>query len=256
MVQTPLSDEEVYYAADFAQRSPIWHAARRVTVSGKPRVTASSIRVTGNSKKRLLREHAGLLRAALTGTLSEYVRKETSFVNDAMQWGIDHERQALEDFECKFLPRRSDCHGTMQEYGLLVHRHNEQVAASPDGVWIERNNENFVVRIIVVEIKCPYRDRFNQIESYQDRALVVDDIKPARYRSQLLTNMSVVFAALLDGHRIDIAPDVVLEGALVLWYPSGVHVRWTPYGLLRHEIDNHVWDVAHKFLTSPPSAPQ
>lgn len=114
------------------QRTPEWYAARagRLTASRVADIMART--KTGYSASRA-NYRAQLVCERLTGTVSD------SYVNSAMQHGIDTEPQARAAYE--FF---QDCE--VEEVGFVAHPSLPMAGCSPDG---------FVGGDGLVEIKCP-----------------------------------------------------------------------------------------------------
>ena len=115
------------------QRTPEWFAARvgKVTASRIADVTARTKNGWGVSRTNYLTELAA---ERLTGDVHG-----GNFVNSAMQWGIDHEREAREIYAAHKAY-------TVEEVGFIDHPRVAMSGASPDGV---------IGTDGLVEFKCP-----------------------------------------------------------------------------------------------------
>jgi putative phage-type endonuclease len=114
------------------QRSSEWFAARagKLTASRIADATARIKSGWGASRDNLM---ATLICERLTGKPAE------SFINAAMQWGIDHEAEARSAYEFELGV-------TVQEVGFVDHPSIDMSGASPDG---------FVGDDGLLELKCP-----------------------------------------------------------------------------------------------------
>lgn len=113
------------------QRSEEWFALRmgKLTGSNFPMLMPSSrqkVNVTDTQKKYLLEKACELLTNE---------RKE-SFSNSSMQWGTDHEEEAISYYELEKMT-------VVNEVGF--YEINKSIGDSPDGVTTDR----------CIEIKCP-----------------------------------------------------------------------------------------------------
>lgn len=114
------------------QRSPEWFQARCGSLGASQVADALARTKTGwgASRANLV---AQLVCERLTGQPSE------SYVNAAMQWGIDKEPEALALYEF-------ESGETVEQIGLAKHPHIQWTHASPDGL---------VGKHGLVEVKCP-----------------------------------------------------------------------------------------------------
>lgn len=118
---------------DCAQGTPEWLAARvgRVTAS---RVADALAKIKGGESGDRRNYKAQLVAEILTGQT-----QESSYLNDAMRWGIEQEPLARAEYEVRT--------GRMvTRVGLVLHPTIERGAASPDGL-VDPDG--------LVEIKCP-----------------------------------------------------------------------------------------------------
>ena len=115
------------------QRTPEWFAARagRLTASAAKDMLAT-IKSGEAAARRDLR--ARLVVERLTGTPQEH-----EYVNDAMQWGIDHEAEALAAYVAL-------TGNLASSVGFLAH-HELMAGGSPDGVIGDFDG--------LLELKCP-----------------------------------------------------------------------------------------------------
>lgn len=117
------------------QRDQSWHAAR----IGK--VTASRVgAILGFGKYA---KRSDVLREMVEDALSP---EPIDRSNPAMQWGSDHEADALNAYEQRFAMMIEPC-------GAIVHPEYSWIAASPDGFVGEHGS---------VEAKCPYRAKYTE----------------------------------------------------------------------------------------------
>jgi putative phage-type endonuclease len=114
------------------QRTAEWHLARlgKLTASRIADATARIKSGYGASRDSLM---ATLVCERLTGKTAD------SFVNGAMQWGIDHEAEARSAYEFELGV-------SVEEVGFIDHPEINMSGASPDG---------FVGDDGLLEIKCP-----------------------------------------------------------------------------------------------------
>lgn len=114
------------------QRSTEWHAARlgKLTASRIADATARIKNGWGASRDNLM---ASLVCERLTGKPAD------SFVNGAMQWGIDHEDEARSAYEFELGV-------TVEQVGFIDHPSIDMAGASPDGLVGDEG---------LVEFKCP-----------------------------------------------------------------------------------------------------
>lgn len=114
------------------QRSTEWHAARlgKLTASRIADATARIKNGWGASRDNLM---ATLVCERLTGKPAD------SFVNGAMQWGIDHEDEARSAYEFELGV-------TVEQVGFIDHPSIDMSGASPDGLVGAEG---------LVEFKCP-----------------------------------------------------------------------------------------------------
>lgn len=122
-----------FHVIDCAQRSPEWFSARagRLTASNAKDMLAT-IKNGEAAARRDLRTK--LVVERLTGT-----PQESEFVNEAMQWGMDHEAEAFAAYEALTGQVAS-------RVGFLAHT-ELMAGGSPDGVVGDFEG--------LVELKCP-----------------------------------------------------------------------------------------------------
>ena len=125
-------DDELQPVKSIAQRSPEWFAARlgKATASRISDIIAKTKTGWGASRANYAAE---LIAERLTGKNAE------SYINTAMQWGIDTEFQARIAYEAHTL-------ATVQEIGFIAHPRIPMSGASPDGLVGAKG---------MVELKCP-----------------------------------------------------------------------------------------------------
>ena len=125
--------------------NPRWHAMR------KGLVTASNIKKVVTAMKRPWIKPSKLKSDLLNGISSP--------MNDAMEWGIDYEEDALDEYV-----EQMDLDGfKLCRPGLFLYPNNPLVGASPDGVIYEKGVPNAQPNMLV-EVKCPYSSRFKDPE--------------------------------------------------------------------------------------------
>lgn len=142
------------------QRTPEWIAARRGCL------TASSVAdILPNSKGKYRESREALMNVLIAERDSGRARE--SFTSAAMQWGVDHEDEAREEYEVQT--------GELVDLvGFMLHPDVPFLGASPDGL---------VGKDGLIEIKCP--QPATQIKYI--RAGVV----PEEYRPQILLQLIV-----------------------------------------------------------------
>ncbi|MET3590098.1 exodeoxyribonuclease (lambda-induced) [Bartonella silvatica] len=142
------------------QRTAEWFQARL----GK--VTASNIyNILSKTAKRLPTSKyedykIKLITERLTGEVSQL------YITPAMQWGIEHEENALKEYEFIYDTEVTQC-------GFIQHPTIKMAGASPDGLIGEHG---------LVEIKCP--QSINHVRFFID-----DEIKP-EYSAQMQFQMA------------------------------------------------------------------
>lgn len=152
---------------DVPQRSPAWFAARAGRLTGSVAADAISTIKSGEAAaRRDLRMR--LVVERLTGEL----QKDT-YVNDEMQWGIDHEDEALIAYEMQ-------TGNVVSESGFLAHT-SLMAGCSLDGHLGDYAG--------IVEIKCP---------KTATHISVLRDGIPARTMPQILHNLWISQAAFCD----------------------------------------------------------
>ena len=138
------------------QRTAQWYAAR----TGK--LTASRAYAAVARSKR-----DGKKLKAYTDLLAEIIAERVTgipvqhFVSEAMQWGIDHEDEAIECYE-------TETGNVVKQVGFVFHPGIENLGASPDG---------FVGEDGLIEVKCP--STLNHLERLQTREI------PEQYKVQM-----------------------------------------------------------------------
>lgn len=114
------------------QRTPEWHALRSGKLTGScAKDMLEKIKSGESAKRRDLRMR--LLAERLTG-----IPQEDTYVNAVMQWGIDHEAEAVRAYEAKT--------GALVEPIGFCQHDDLPVGTSPDG---------FVESDGILSIKCP-----------------------------------------------------------------------------------------------------
>uniref|UniRef100_UPI00398E3476 uncharacterized protein n=1 Tax=Pristiophorus japonicus TaxID=55135 RepID=UPI00398E3476 len=91
--------------------------------------------------------------------LKSIVSKGSSVLTPGMKWGIDHETAAIEKYE-KVKSKDTGRQISVERCGLVIDPERSWLAASPDGVVVDRATGNTVG---LVEVKCPYKHRNHTI---------------------------------------------------------------------------------------------
>uniref|UniRef100_UPI00398EC878 uncharacterized protein n=1 Tax=Pristiophorus japonicus TaxID=55135 RepID=UPI00398EC878 len=91
--------------------------------------------------------------------LKSIVSKGSSVSTPAMKWGIDHETAAIEEYE-KVKSKDTGRQISVERCGLFIDPERSWLAASPDGVVVDRATGDTVG---LVEVKCPYKHRNHTI---------------------------------------------------------------------------------------------
>lgn len=124
-------------------KNPLWAAHRmgRITASHAKTVMAFS-----SSSSAI---PASVVSAICVGS--------SHFLGAAMQWGIEHEKEAIELFTAQFAAEHVD--GTVQASGLFICKDLFILGASPDATTNCK-----CCGVGVVEVKCPYKYRECDVE--------------------------------------------------------------------------------------------
>jgi putative phage-type endonuclease len=141
------------------QRTEEWFQQRlgKVTASRISDVIAKTKTGVSTSRHNYLIQ---LVSERLTG------KKADSYINQAMQDGIDREEEARTLYQLK--------HGAVSEVGFFIHPTIEMSGASPDGALVNQNGG--------IEIKCP-------IETTHTNTLMTKSI-PSKYIPQMQWQMA------------------------------------------------------------------
>lgn len=117
------------------QRTPDWHNARvgKITASRVKDVLAVSKR-DGKPLQARADYLSELVVELLTGEPAQ------KYQNGAMQWGVDNEPYALDEYVKR--------HGDVMQAGFLTHAEHGFIGASPDGL--------LTAEPVGIEIKCPF----------------------------------------------------------------------------------------------------
>lgn len=134
------------------QRSSEWFKVRAGKITGS-RFSRAMARKDTQKYKDLIDE---LLAERLSGR-----SQDSGFINQAMQWGMDHEDLARSWYSEKYSKN-------VQQAGFIEHPKYDFVGVSPDGL---------VGRTGLVEIKCPQLHNFKDVKE--------TNIVPSRYRWQI-----------------------------------------------------------------------
>lgn len=138
------------------QRTAQWYAARtgKLTASRAYAVVARGKR-DGKKLKSYYDMLAEVVSERVTGIPVQH------FVNEAMQWGIDHEDEAIEAYE-------TETGNVVRQVGFVYHPYVGNLGASPDG---------FVGDDGLIEVKCP--STLAHLERLQSREI------PEQYKIQM-----------------------------------------------------------------------
>ncbi|WP_317992900.1 lambda exonuclease family protein [Bartonella gliris] len=142
------------------QRTAEWFQARlgKVTASNIYNVLSKTAKGLPTSKYEDYK--IKLMTERLTGEISQ------SYTTPAMQWGIEHEDDALKEYEFIYDTEVTRC-------GFIPHPKIEMAGASPDGLIGDDG---------LVEVKCP--QSINHLRFFMD-----DEIKP-EYLAQMQFQMA------------------------------------------------------------------
>ncbi|EJF98608.1 hypothetical protein MEI_00178 [Bartonella vinsonii subsp. arupensis Pm136co] len=142
------------------QRTAEWFQARlgKVTASNVYHVLSKTAKGLPTSKYEDYKMK--LMTERLTGEISQ------SYTTPAMQWGIEHEEDALKEYEFIYDTTITRC-------GFFQHPKIEMAGASPDGLIGEDG---------LIEVKCPQ-------STTHLRFFVYDEIKP-EYHAQMQFQMA------------------------------------------------------------------
>lgn len=154
------------------QRSPEWHAERggRVTASRIADVLAKTRSGWGASRANY---RAQLIAERLTGVVQD------SYTNTAMQWGVEHEAEAIAAYEFYR-------DATVEPCGFIAHPTIQMSGASPDGL---------VGADGLIEAKCP--QTATHIETLLQRTV------PGDYLLQMQWQMACTGRAWCDWISFD-----------------------------------------------------
>ncbi len=145
---------------EMEQRTAQWFQARlgKVTASNVYNVISKTAKGTPTSKYEDYK--IKLMTERLTGEISQ------SYPTPAMQWGIEHEEDALKEYAFIYDTEITQC-------GFIQHPTIKMAGASPDGLIGENG---------LIEIKCP--QSINHL-----RFCIDDEIKP-EYHAQMQFQMA------------------------------------------------------------------
>ncbi|WP_273790013.1 lambda exonuclease family protein, partial [Bartonella sp. ML70XJBT] len=137
------------------QRTAEWFQARlgKVTASNIYNILSKTAKGLPTSKYEDYK--IKLMTERLTGEISQ------SYITPAMQWGIEHEEEALKEYAFIYDTQITQC-------GFIQHPTIQMAGASPDG---------FVGNDGLIEIKCPQSS--NHLRFFMD-----NEIKP-EYLAQM-----------------------------------------------------------------------
>ncbi|WP_273757195.1 lambda exonuclease family protein [Bartonella sp. MM73XJBT] len=142
------------------QRTAEWFQARlgKVTASNIYNILSKTAKGTPTSKYEDYK--IKLMTERLTGEISQ------SYITPAMQWGIEHEEEALKEYAFIYDTQITQC-------GFIQHPTIQMAGASPDGL-IDKDG--------LIEIKCPQSS--NHLRFFMD-----NEIKP-EYLAQMQFQMA------------------------------------------------------------------
>ncbi|XP_043926437.1 uncharacterized protein LOC122801039 [Protopterus annectens] len=92
--------------------------------------------------------------------LKEIIGSSSNVITPAMTWGIQNEKKAVEKYTA-IKARASGQDIEVQDCGLFIHPKKHWLAASPDGIVVDKSSGE---RKELVEVKCPYKHREHTIE--------------------------------------------------------------------------------------------
>lgn len=149
---------------DVEQRSEEWFSLRmgKITASNFPMLMGKD-RVKGKLSDTKLNYILEKACEVLTG------EREEGFTNDAMQWGIDHETEAIEHYEG--LTFRG-----VEEVGF--YEISEYLGDSPDGITTDR----------AIEIKCPKST--THLSYFMDKSKLLNKYKWQCYAHMWATGLN------------------------------------------------------------------
>lgn len=138
-----LSDDEKASLRACRQKSIEWFQAR------SHRLTASNFGSAAGHNRHCSPQQ--LLKRMLWPADSA----EDSFRNAAMQWGVDHEAHAVQEYKYR---RGIETNMTVHilHYGILLNDQYPWIGVSPDGIVLETNTSTGETSRGLLEIKCPY----------------------------------------------------------------------------------------------------
>ena len=185
-----MTDKKIFKELEFPQRSEEWLKARQDGI-GSSDIAAVMGKSPWDTPTDVFYDK----------TADEPIQKE---VTPAMQWGVDHEPEALEAY-CKV---SGEVIG--DPVGLCVSTLFDYIRASPDGFSVSMDR--------LVELKCPHSQELpNEVPTYYNMQvqwiMMVTGIRKAH-----------LFFWAPNGHRIfDIEPDEdlmhdMMEAAKAFWF--------------------------------------
>ncbi len=154
------------------QRTAEWFQARlgKVTASNVYNVLSKTAKGLPTSKYEDYKMK--LMTERLTGEISQ------SYTTPAMQWGIEHEENALKEYEFIYDTEVTRC-------GFIPHPKMAMAGASPDG---------FIGEDGLIEVKCPQ-------STTHLRFFMYDEIKP-EYLAQMQFQMGMYRTKVVSFHEL------------------------------------------------------
>lgn len=141
--------------------NPLWYEMRQ------NRITASVAHKIANSK--FANDKTDEIPQSY---LKEIVGSSSGVTTAAMSWGIHNEKKAVE----KYAAVKAKATGQdieVQDCGLFIHPEKNWLAASPDGIVVNKSSGE---RKELVEVKCPYKHRENTVkEACKDKHFCLED---------------------------------------------------------------------------------
>ncbi|XP_051874104.1 uncharacterized protein LOC127571607 [Pristis pectinata] len=123
----------------------------------------------------------------------------SNVMTSAMKWGIDHEPVAVKKYE-KLKSEGRQREVEVQPCGLFIDPAKNWLAASPDGVVVDKATKNVVG---LLEVKCPYKHRNHTItKACEDRDFCLESRDKLKrnhpYFTQIQCQMAVIGISKAD----------------------------------------------------------
>lgn len=138
------------------QNNGSWHESRLGKLTASRMAAAVNYLKNGQDSSERRKLKIEVLAERLTGNIVP------KFVNEAMQWGIEHEPMAKERFESKTGMLVSDT-------GFIDHPSIDNLGCSPDGVVDDYS---------LIEVKCPTTGTYVK--------WLLEDVVPEEYKPQMI----------------------------------------------------------------------